>query len=113
VYAAVVLLLPRPENVTPSGWRVTALFLSTIAGLMIQPMPGAALVIVSLTLFVVVGGLPDARAGRVRVAGGVAGPDGDADVARSARADCRGASPSSSCAWWDGLRSASRTLCRH
>jgi len=61
VYAVVVLLLPRPANVTPSGWRVTALFLSTIAGLMIQPMPGAALVIVSLTLFVVVGGLPATR----------------------------------------------------
>jgi len=61
VYAAVVLVLPRPESVTPSGWRVTALFLSTIAGLMIQPMPGAALVIVSLTLFVVVGGLPATR----------------------------------------------------
>src|SRR5262245_17989119 len=61
VNAAVVLVLPRPANVTPSGWRVTALFLSTIAGLMIQPMPGAALVIVSLTLFVVVGGLPATR----------------------------------------------------
>lgn len=61
VYAAIVLLVPRPEAVSPSGWRVTALFLTTIAGLMIQPMPGAALVIVSLTLFVLVGGLPASR----------------------------------------------------
>lgn len=61
VFAVVVLFVPRPEGVTPSGWRVTALFLSTIAGLMIQPMPGAALVIVSLTLFVLVGGLPVTR----------------------------------------------------
>lgn len=61
VFAIVVLLVPRPEGVTPAGWRVTALFLSTIAGLMIQPMPGAALVIVSLTLFVLVGNLPVTR----------------------------------------------------
>jgi divalent anion:Na+ symporter, DASS family len=61
VYLVVVLLFPRPAAVTPAGWRVTALFLSTIAGLMLQPMPGAALVIVSLTMFVVVGGLPTSR----------------------------------------------------
>ena len=58
---ALVIVLPRPEGVTPAGWRVTALFLSTIAGLMLQPMPGAALVVVSLTMFVVAGGLPVAR----------------------------------------------------
>jgi divalent anion:Na+ symporter, DASS family len=61
VYALVVYVLPRPEAVTPDGWRRTGLFLATIVGLMVQPMPGAALVIVSLTLFVLVGGLPATR----------------------------------------------------
>lgn len=61
IYALVVLAVPRPESVSPAGWRITALFLSTIAGLMIQPLPGAALVIISLTLFVLVGGLPATR----------------------------------------------------
>src|SRR5262245_51864695 len=61
IYALVVFVLPKPAAVSPEGWRITALFLSTIAGLMIQPLPGAALVIISLTLFVLVGGLPANR----------------------------------------------------
>src|SRR5262245_51687308 len=61
VYVLIVLFLPKPEAVSPEGWRRTALFLTTIVGLMIQPMPGAALVIVSLTLFVLVGGLSASR----------------------------------------------------
>lgn len=61
LYTFIVVVLPRPENVSPEGWRRTGLFLTTIAGLMIQPMPGAALVIISLTLLVIVGGLPASR----------------------------------------------------
>lgn len=61
VYLLVVFIFPRPESVSPEGWRRTGLFLAAIAGLMIQPMPGAALVIVSLTLLVLVGGLPASR----------------------------------------------------
>ena len=61
VYAVVVFLLPRPEAVTPAGWHRTGLFIATIAGLMIQPMPGAALILISLTLLVLVGGLPASR----------------------------------------------------
>lgn len=61
IYALVVYVLPRPDTVSIEGWRRTGLFLATIAGLMIQPMPGAAQVIVSLALFVLVGGLPATR----------------------------------------------------
>jgi DASS family divalent anion:Na+ symporter len=69
VYALVAFVIPRPDAVSPDGWRRTALFIATIVGLMVQPMPGAALVIVSLTLFVLIGGLPAAR-----VLGGFASP---------------------------------------
>jgi DASS family divalent anion:Na+ symporter len=69
IYLVVAHVWPRPESVTPGGWRVTALFLATIAGLMIQPLPGAALVIISLTLFVLIGELPITR-----VLGGYASP---------------------------------------
>lgn len=62
IYVAVAHVWPRPESVTPDGWRITGLFLATIAGLMLQPLPGAALVVISLTLFVLVGGLPITRA---------------------------------------------------
>ena len=61
LYAFVVYVCPRPDAVSAEGWRRTGLFLATIAGLMIQPMPGAALVVVSLTMFVLVGGLPASR----------------------------------------------------
>jgi DASS family divalent anion:Na+ symporter len=61
IYLIVAFLLPRPGSVTPAGWRVTAIFLATIAGLLTQPMPGAALVVISLVTLVIVGGLPAAR----------------------------------------------------
>ena len=61
VYVIVVVVLPRPEGVSPAGWRRTGIFLATIAGLMIQPLPGAALVLLSLTLLVLIGALPASR----------------------------------------------------
>ena len=62
IYLVVAHLLPRPQNVSPAGWRITAIFLATIAGLMLQPLPGAALVLIGLMMFVLVGGLPMAEA---------------------------------------------------
>jgi DASS family divalent anion:Na+ symporter len=62
VYVLIAHVLPPPEGVTPAGWRLTAVFLATIAGLMLQPLPGATVVLIGLTLFVLVGQLPLARA---------------------------------------------------
>ena len=62
IYFIVGHLLPAPASVTPAGWRITAVFLATVAGLMLQPLPGAAMVIIGLTLMVIVGGLPMASA---------------------------------------------------
>lgn len=62
VYVLVAHVWQKPDAVTDAGWRLTALFLATIAGLMLQPLPGAALVIISLTLFVLAGDVPVARA---------------------------------------------------
>jgi DASS family divalent anion:Na+ symporter len=58
IYLVVAHVLPRPDSVTPAGWRITGIFLATIAGLMIQPIPGAALVLIGLMMFVLVGRLP-------------------------------------------------------
>lgn len=52
-----VYALPRPEAVSPEGWRLTGLFIATVAGLMLQPIPGGALVLTAVTLASVVGGL--------------------------------------------------------
>jgi divalent anion:Na+ symporter, DASS family len=58
IYLLVAHVAPRPESVTPAGWRITAVFLATVAGLMLQPLPGAALVIVGLMFLIVAGELP-------------------------------------------------------
>lgn len=50
-------LVPRPEGVDPAGWRVTGVFFATIAGLMLQPMPGAQIVVIGVTMLIVVGGV--------------------------------------------------------
>ncbi len=49
LFLALTLLLPRPEGITPQGWRTFAIFVSVIAGMALQPMPGAALVVLGLT----------------------------------------------------------------
>jgi len=62
VYVLVAIVIPRPESVTPGGWRTTAIFLATITGFMLQPLPSAGLVIIALSLIVFVGGVPMGRA---------------------------------------------------
>jgi DASS family divalent anion:Na+ symporter len=57
LYLFIAHVLPRPSGVEPAGWRITAVFLATIAGLMIQPLPGAPLVLIGLMMFVLVGGM--------------------------------------------------------
>jgi DASS family divalent anion:Na+ symporter len=58
VYFLVAHVLPPPAAVTPSGWRMTGIFVATIAGLMIQPLPGSVIVLIGLMMFVLVGRLP-------------------------------------------------------
>jgi DASS family divalent anion:Na+ symporter len=62
IYLLVAHVLPRPESVTPANWRITGIFLATVAGLMLQPMPGAVVVLVGLMMFVLVGRMPMAEA---------------------------------------------------
>jgi DASS family divalent anion:Na+ symporter len=57
VYCAVVYLIPRPESVKPEGWRLTGIFIATIAGSIMQPIPGGALVLLAVTLSAIFGGL--------------------------------------------------------
>jgi divalent anion:Na+ symporter, DASS family len=48
----------RDENIAPWGWRLLAIFVPTVLGLMLRPLPGGALVLVSLTLVLVLKALP-------------------------------------------------------
>ena len=57
IYFAFVYLFPRPESVKPEGWRLVGIFLATVAGSIVEPIPGGALVLIAVTLSSVIGGL--------------------------------------------------------
>jgi DASS family divalent anion:Na+ symporter len=50
-------LTPRPATITPGGWRLLGIFAATVAGLLLQPLPGGAVVLVAVTLSTIWGGL--------------------------------------------------------
>lgn len=57
IYLVIVYLLPRPEVVAPAGWRMFGIFTATVAGLILQPIPGGALVLIGVLLSSVLGPL--------------------------------------------------------
>jgi DASS family divalent anion:Na+ symporter len=57
IYLGVVFLIPRPEAIKPEGWRLLGIFVATIGGLILQPIPGGAVVLLAVTLSAVGGGL--------------------------------------------------------
>lgn len=63
--ALAVLLLPRPAGITPNGWHLLAVFVATMVGLIVQPMPGGAVVFLGVCVLAVTGIAPvkDALAG--------------------------------------------------
>lgn len=50
IYCLFVYALPRPASLSVEAWRLAGLFLATVAGLVIQPVPGGALVLFAITL---------------------------------------------------------------
>jgi len=48
-----IALLPAPEGVTPQGWRLFAIFIATIVGSVVQPLPGSAVVLFGVIATVV------------------------------------------------------------
>jgi divalent anion:Na+ symporter, DASS family len=49
VLYAVIVLIPAPATITPQGWRQTAIFICVIAGMVTDPVPASALVLMGLT----------------------------------------------------------------
>src|SRR5580692_6846555 len=62
LYSIVVFLLPRPVSVKPEGWRLLGIFVATIGGLILRPIPGGALVLAAITLAAIFGGLSASQA---------------------------------------------------
>jgi len=50
VYLVVVYLIPKPAVVKIEGWRLTGIFLATIVGSVVEPIPAAALILIAITL---------------------------------------------------------------
>ena len=48
LYVAIALI-PPPATITPQGWRQTAIFICVIAGMVTDPVPASALVLMGLT----------------------------------------------------------------
>ncbi|XVF67249.1 hypothetical protein PTKIN_Ptkin10aG0105400 [Pterospermum kingtungense] len=55
-------VVPRPVEVTPQAWQLLAIFLSTIAGLVLSPLPVGAWAFLGLTTSIVTRTLPFATA---------------------------------------------------
>src|SRR6266849_7047108 len=50
VYLVVVYVIPKPDAIKPAGWRLLGIFLATIVGSVVEPIPAAALVLIAITL---------------------------------------------------------------
>lgn len=62
IYVLIAHVSPRPEAIKPEGWRLTAIFIATVAGLVMQPIPGGALVLMAVTAASLIGGLTISQA---------------------------------------------------
>jgi len=49
LYIILAYLIPAPATITPQGWRQTAIFITVIAGMVTEPLPASALVLIGLT----------------------------------------------------------------
>jgi len=62
IYFLIAHVAPRPAALKPEAWRLTALFTATVAGLVLQPIPGGALVLMAITAASLIGGLTISQA---------------------------------------------------
>ncbi len=58
----VIAVLPRPAGVTAQAWNLLAIFMATVAGLTLQPIPGGAIVLLGVSASVLFGIQPIAKA---------------------------------------------------
>ncbi|HEU0124227.1 MAG TPA: DASS family sodium-coupled anion symporter [Bryobacteraceae bacterium] len=58
LYLLIAYGLPKPVAVKQEAWQLFAVFAATVAGLILQPVPGGAMVLIGVICSAVVGGLP-------------------------------------------------------
>jgi len=57
LYLFIAYVLPKPETVKQEAWQLFGVFAATVAGLILQPVPGGAMVLIGVVFSAVVGGL--------------------------------------------------------
>lgn len=57
LYLLIAYLLPRPAAVKQDAWQLFAVFAATVAGLILQPVAGGAMVLIGVVFSALVGGL--------------------------------------------------------
>ncbi len=62
LFIVIVWVVPRPAAIKPEGWRLLGIFAATIVGLVLEPIPGGALVLLAVTLAAFWGGLTTEQA---------------------------------------------------
>ncbi len=55
---AVIAAVPRPEGIAADSWGLLAIFVATVVGLTLQPLPGGAMVLLGVAATVVLGVQP-------------------------------------------------------
>ncbi|HEX8706633.1 MAG TPA: DASS family sodium-coupled anion symporter [Pyrinomonadaceae bacterium] len=60
--ASTVALIPVPDGITPQSWRLLAIFLATITGSILRPVPGGAMVLIGVSALALTGAMPVERA---------------------------------------------------
>ena len=60
--AFAIAFTPVPAGVTPQSWRLLAIFVATIVGSIVRPLPGAAVVLLGVAATALLGVLPIERA---------------------------------------------------
>ena len=51
----ILYVVPRPAGISPEGWRMLAIFLCTILGLTLRPLPVGAVVLIGITSTILTG----------------------------------------------------------
>ncbi|HEX8774753.1 MAG TPA: DASS family sodium-coupled anion symporter [Pyrinomonadaceae bacterium] len=55
--ALVIAFAPVPDGITPQSWRLLAIFVATIIGCILRPVPGGAMVLIGVTALALSGAL--------------------------------------------------------
>jgi DASS family divalent anion:Na+ symporter len=62
IFLVIAFVVPHPSTVTPASWRFFSIFIVTILGLIIEPIPGGAVVLLGVTLTALFGGMTISQA---------------------------------------------------